>query len=83
MTMLVCWYAHARGNGTQLPALSRRCDFHAMPTRLRCPMAILHGGVGVTRSVKIYIVDMWSDITDVSTIIDHTWPILDRYLTDT
>ena len=54
MPMLVCWYAHARGNGTQLPALPRRCDFYAMPTRLRGPVAISHGDVGVTRSVKIY-----------------------------
>ena len=54
MLMPVYWYAHARGNGTQLPALPRRCDFHAMPTRLRGPMAILHGDVGVTRSVKIF-----------------------------
>ena len=53
MLMPVYWYAHARGNGTQLPALPRRCDFHAMPASLRGPMAILHGDVGVTRSVKI------------------------------
>ena len=53
MLMPVCWCAHARGTGTQLPALPRRCDFHAMPTRLRGPVAILHGDVGVTRSVTI------------------------------
>ena len=56
MLMLVYWHAHTRvleGNGAQLPALPRRCDFHAMPTRLRGPMAILHGDVGATRSVKI------------------------------
>jgi len=56
MLMLVYWHAHTRmpeGNGAQLLALPRRCDFHAMPTRLRGPMAISHGDVGVTRSVKI------------------------------
>ena len=57
MLMLVYWHAHTRmpeGNGAQLLVLPRRCDFHAMPTRLRGPMAISHGDVGVTRSVNFF-----------------------------
>ena len=55
MLMLVYWHARTRmpeGKGAQLLALPRRCDFHAMPTRLRGPMAISHGDVSVTRSVN-------------------------------
>ena len=52
-----CWYAHARGNGAQLPAPPRRCLFprHANKAAHAASLpCILCGGVGVTRSVKIW-----------------------------